>query len=950
MPNLRLLGRTTWHRPDGSTLVLGGERRHQLLALLGYRADWVPRDRLAALFWPDRSAPSARANLRKVLHHLRELHIPNLDEGRTGLRWLPGSDTDDFRQACARCDWPLAAAAGQGLLMPCLDDGLDGDQADAGFAGWLRHERRQWHRRWREAVFKAATGSDARQAWALAEQLLAQDAGDEDAMALALRASIALQQPEQARGAWQRHVQVLGRQPASRPAPDLVVLANKALARASFPLSPLIGRANELEALCAMFADARLVTVFGPGGVGKSRLARDAADALAPRFAQGTVRVALDDARTPDELPSRIAAAIGLQPGIGPVGDTDALPALARKLPPGSLLLVLDGFESVIDAGPQLLRLLAAAPGLSVLVTSRERLALDGEWLLPLQGLATPAPNASAADALASPAVTLFVKRARALDPAFDAGAAIVAVADICRRLEGLPLALELAASWLRLVPIEQVADELARDVDFLGRGHSDELRALVERSWAMLTATERDAQARLAVFCGGFSRQAAQEVAEVGMPMLSALLDKSMLSTRADGRLGMHALLLPMVRQKLAAMPDPAALRERHSGFYLALTLQPGADLLHEQDNLLAAWQDALARRDAAPVEAVLFTLPWWAMTRGRLDEATLLLGQAAADFGADQAAGAQLLALQAWMLLWQEQRVRARTLARRALATLRAAGHRIGVVMALRTLGHAARMNGQHARAARLLAEGVALAAQTGRPEVQSLMQDGLAMALNLLGRHGEARAAVHTAIALNPGVGDVAQRLYNLYNLSQSHSMAGEPALALQWAEQALAMAERIGHAHFTPYARLELALVQLALGRADAAAEQIESARQAAHYQRDFAGLAGAHVAAAPLALSRGDKVRAWQEVVDGARLCLQRGNVIAGTALVLAGARVQAGRPQAAGWLHALHALSQTPQPVKRGAAAALLAGALPGQQPIGPCSLEALLAELIALD
>ena len=959
MPDLHLLGSTSWQRLDGSRLVLGGERRHQVLALLGYRADWVTRDRLATLLWPERSPGAARGNLRKVLHEVRALDIPGLDEGSAGLRWLPGSDADEFRLAFANGHWQQAAATGRGTLMP----GLDADPADCGFTRWLLHERGHWHRLWREAMLNAAAASDAHQAWALAGQLLAQDASDEDAVALALRAGIALQRAEPVRELWHRHLQTLEDDRASRPSPDLLALANRALAPPAEPLSPMIGRACELQALCALFTTARLVTVSGPGGVGKTRLARDAALALAPRFAQGAVWVVLDDALTPDELPGRVAAALGLQPGTGPHGDAQALQALACNLAPRSLLLVLDGFESVIDAGPQVLRLLAAAPGLCALVTSRERLAIDGEWLLPLHGLATPAVNASAADALLSPSVALFVARARALAPAFDAPAAIGAVADICRRLEGLPLALELAASWLRMVPVDQIADELERNAGFFAHGHPHELRGMFDRSWGLLTATERDAQLRLAVFCGGFSRQAAQQVAGVGLHLLGALLDKSMLTARADGRLGMHTLLLHSLRQKLAALPEAAALRERHSQFYLALVLQPGAGLLHEQDNLLAAWQDALMRRDVAAVEAVLFTLPWWAITRGRLDEATTLLSQAAAGFGADQAAGAQLLALQAWMLLWQEERAAARALARRALGTLRAAGHTNGVVMALRTLGHAERMNGRYTRAARLLALGVALAAQAGRDDVQALMQDGLAMALNLLGRHAQARAAVRRAAALSSGAGagagDTAQHLYNLYNLSQSHSMAGEAAQALPWAEQALALALRMAHANFLPLARLELAQVHLALGRPDAAAEQIEQVRQTAQERGDFAALAGAHAAGAQLALLRGQAAQAWQEVSAGARLCLQRGNLVVGSALVLAAARVRAGQPDAERWLRALHSLPQAPQPLRREAGAALARLATTAARPPAnraptggdegkPARLDTLLAELLA--
>jgi predicted ATPase/DNA-binding SARP family transcriptional activator len=854
MPSLRLLGAASWRGPDGTLLTLTASRRHQVLALLGYEADWVSRDRLATLFWPGRPAAAARANLRKVLHELRALGVSGLEDTPAGLRWLPDSDVGAFEQARSRGHWQAAADTEAGPLMPQLDEGPQ--EPEPGFADWLRAERVSWHGRWREAVLKAAALGDARRAWHLAERLLALDALDEDAVALALRAGAALKQPELTQALWQRYVQALRQELGVPPSAALQLLAAGTPGELP-PLSPLVGRAAELAALCAMLAGARLVTVFGPGGVGKSRLARHAADAVASRFGRGVVLVPLEDALAPAELPARVAAALGLT-GLALAGTANPVQALAHALAAQSLLLVLDGFEAVIDAGPAVLRLLAGAPALRVLATSRERLALDGEWLLPLQGLATPAAGADAAEALATPAAALFVARARAVNPAFDATGAAHAVATICRHLDGLPLALELAASWLRLMPAEAIAAELAGgSTQLLEQGSG--LQALFERSWALLTAAERDAHVRLAVFHGGFTRDAAQQVADVGVGMLAALLDKSMLGARADGRLGLHALLLQQARRRLAGHAEADALRERHSRWYLALTRQPSADLAQEHDNLLAAWQQALARNDAAAVRAVLFTLPWAAIVRGRLDGATTLLGQAAAALGRTQPAGAQLLALQAWMLLWQERRPEATQLARDALATLHAKGRLPddvpGVVMALRTLGHAARMDGRFAEAAAHLAEGVAQARDAGLPAIEAVMLDGQAMALNLLGRHAEARAAVQAAMALNREVGDAVQRMYNLYNLAQSHSLAGDAAIALGWAEQALDTAQRIGNLYFVPYVCLELVRVHLALGRPALAVPPLQRARRMAADHQDGSALASAQEATARVALAR-----------------------------------------------------------------------------------------------
>jgi len=943
MPTLRLLGAAEWRQHDGSICTLGPERRHQLLALLGYESQWVGRDRLAALFWPERPDRAARANLRKVIHELRALQADGLEEGLQGLRWQAASDVGAFRHARDQGDWRRAAELGAGALMP----GLDGLLGGSAFGDWLRLERQRWQAQWRDAALQAAARGDATQAWALAEQLLASDALDEDAMALALRAAAALERPELAQPLWLRHVERLQAEQGIAPAPALQALAAGPAAPAITQLSPLVGREPELAELAALLASGRLVTVLGPGGVGKTRLARHAADAVALRFAHGVVFVALDDAHAPQELPARIAAALGL--GLGHGGDP--VQTLARALSTKSLLLLLDGFEAIIDAGPALLRLLAQAPALRIVVTSRERLAVDGEWLLPLAGLAAPAWGASAETALQSQAVALFAARARAVNPAFDLAAAIGPVADICRRLDGLPLALELAATWVRLLPAAEIASELAgsiEGIDLLGQGGEVDLHAVFERSWGLLTAAERDAQARLAVFRGGFTRAAAREVAAVGLATLAALVDKSMLTPRPDGRFEMHTLLLSQARRKLSERPDAASVHERHSRWFLALSQQPGQALTAEHDNLLAAWQQAITRRDSAALDAVLFTLPWSSIVRGQIDQAVALLRDAVAAFGSEQVAGAQLLAQQGWLLLWQEQRPQAVALAQQALATLRAAGDVGGTVMVLRTLGHAARMDGQHALAAQHLAQGVAQARGAGRVALEALMQDGLAMALNMLGQHEQARAAVEAAMALNGNDGDAVQRVYNFYNMAQSHSLAGAPAQALPWAEQALALARKIGHGYFLPFVHVELALIHTALQRFDAARAQLLLARPLAVDHHDLSALAASHAAAAGLALAEGDTTQARQDIVTAARLCLERDNVVTGAALVLTAAHAHAPGARARRWLHQLLALPVVQEPVRRQALQAL-AGPDGGDAATGPSlTLRALLAEIVA--
>jgi tetratricopeptide (TPR) repeat protein len=342
-----------------------------------------------------------------------------------------------------------------------------------------------------------------------------------------------------------------------------------------------------------------------------------------------------------------------------------------------------------------------------------------------------------------------------------------------------------------------------------------------------------------------------------------------------------------------------------------------------------------------------VLFRMPWASLVHGQIGRAVQLLQDATQAFDDADATAAQLHALQAWLLLWQGQRQRATALAMRALQALEGRPQVAGRVMALRTLGHAARLDGQHARSAQHLAEGMRQAQAAGLRAIQALMQDGLAMALNMLGRHDEARAAIEAASRINDDAGDATQRVYNLYNLSQSHSLAGEADQALPWARQALDLAQRIGFAYFLPHAHVELALVHLELRQFDPARHELEAGRRLASDHQDFVTLAATHEAVARLALAEGDRGRAWHHVGVAAQLCLEHHYVTTGASVLLTAARLLGSTPPAPDWLDALAALPDVQEPVRRQALAArgASAQALPDA---APPSLRQLLAQLIA--
>lgn len=934
---LRLLGPPRWQRGDGQTLDFRAERRLQLLAFLGYQAGWVGRDRLAELLWPGRAAPRARANLRKVLHELRQLGVQGIEEGPAGLRWPVPSDVQAFRSACDGGRWADALACGHGELMQGLDEGDGGTS----FADWLRAERDEWRVRWREAALQAVLHADTAGAWVIAEQLLALDPLDDEAMATVLRCAWALGDRDRATPAWRRYVDGLERELGLQPPQALVELAT-GRAGAPLPDDELLGRHDDLQRLSALLQARRLVTVTGPGGVGKTWLARQASQ----RLGHAAAFVVLDGVGTPAALPSHIAASLGLSLA----ARMDAVEALARQLAGRNLLLVLDGFEPLIDAADSVRRLLDATPGLRVLVTSRERLDIDGEWLLPLDGLAVPAPDADVPTALTSAAVQLFLRRAAAMRPGLDLHGDIQAVADICRLTDGLPLALELAAVCVRVMPVRDLARELALGGDlWSGQAAGRGLHATFDHSWRLLTATERDAFARLAVFRGGFTREAARQVCGVAVPLLAALVDKSMLRAHADARLSLHPLLLDFARQHHARRADQADLADRHSHWYLGRAARLKGQLpAVERDNVLAAWQRAVAVHDDNAVEQALRHVSWATVVQSRLIDAADLFDQAANAFDAAGATAAQLRAHQAWMLLWLDRDDDAVALAQGALSRLQPLAHDAGCVMALRTLGHAARRAGRHQAAATAFRRALQHAQQAGHADLAAMLHDALAMALNMLGEHEAARRQLQAAQALNDAVGNDHQRMYNLFNQSQSHSLAGDAEAALPCAQAALALGQRIQYGFVLPYLHVELGLVQLALHRLDDAQSHLATGLVLAQGLGDLAAMAWAHEGQVRLSLALHDDAGAQAAAVRGAALGLATRHAAMGAALLPAAARAFADHPRRGRWLWAAahDPLSQVPVRREAQSLGAPPTATTPGVSGEGPCTVRAALAEI----
>jgi len=382
------------------------------------------------------------------------------------------------------------------------------------------------------------------------------------------------------------------------------------------PATAIIGRETELVEIGDLLrrSETRLVTLSGPGGIGKTRLALAIAAEQASRKEHGVWFVNLAPLSSAESVVSAIADTFKLSG----LGMADPKEALGNYLREKALLLVLDNFEHVLNAADLVADILTSAPGVQILATSRERLRLRVERVYEVGGLPFPL-DADLADADTFDAVRMFVACVRHTHPQYTLSAAdMPAVTQICRLAAGMPLGIELAAAWVPALPVAAIAAELATSLDLLETTMRDvpqrhrSARAVFEHSWELLTAEEQALFKQLSVFRGGFTFQAAQQVASAKLGTMARLVDKSLVRTERDGRYDMHELLRQFAVEKLGA--DPGAeerTRERHSRFYLELLQRKEPELkgpqqLNALDELEREFENA---RDACS----------WALQRGQ-------------------------------------------------------------------------------------------------------------------------------------------------------------------------------------------------------------------------------------------------------------------------------------------------------------------------------------------
>ena len=864
---LSLLGGFELER-DGARIKLPTRKTESLLAFLALHPGMHDRGHLATLFWGESTDSDARRSLRVALSSIRKALGAGLQIDGPAAGWHPGIairiDTFEFEAALAPFMTGPLAGEGSGPAMASALALYRGELL-AGYAdAWIAPERDRLR-----AVFVAGllrhvahlrdqgAYSEAIEAGArLLQADPANEAGHQQLILCHLARGdqpAAQAQYERCRAALQ---QAFGVEPAADTRNLLAPEPRRASAAAiPQPRTPLIGRERELDTVGRLMANERMITLVGAGGSGKTRLAIALARELAGTFEHGAGWVDLAPLSDPNLTAQAAAQALGL-------GSREAtLPNLTGFLNERQFLVVLDNCEHVLAAAAAVARaVLAACPRVAVLATSREALGVPGEiaWRVPTLGVpASDEGAASPATALAYPGIRLFVERAKTANREFSLTAANATdVAAICRQLDGIPLAIELAAARMRALAPGQIAERLDRRFDLLTGGsrgalpRQQTLRALVDWSYDLLEDEERALFRRLGVFAGGFTLEAAERVCgqkplapERVEPALARLADKSLVIAPDNGqfRYTMLETLRAYAAEQLHAA-DGDDSPSRHARYFAGLAQQGGQALSDghdttawlerietDLDNIRAATVWALASGEKETALALISGMPSFWSTRGHFAEGRSWLDQAAALTFENptreiEVLRAEVLSLAGYYAFRQHDNARAETMYARALALERALDNQRGVAMVLGQLGLLAHTRHAFGLARAYYEEALAIRRALNLPASIAVSLNYLGLVAQYQQDYPRAEAFYAEALAIRRGLSDLRGEAVILINLGDVAMYRGDVTASRTLHEQALSTSAGLKHKQAMAIVLNRLALHDLRDGDAGRARQR------------------------------------------------------------------------------------------------------------------------------
>ena len=800
----------------GRALRLGGPRQRGLLALLLLHANEpVSRERLIDGLWGERPPETAVNALQVAVHGLRKLlgRERIVSRGAAYLLRVEPEELDARRFETlvkkATRQGPAAAAETLRLALALWHGRPLADLRETPFVRTGAAQLEEDRLAALEARIEAdlALGRHADLVGEL-ESLIAEHPFRERLRAQLMLALYSSGRQAEALECYQRAREVLVEELGIEPSRSLqeleraILRQDESLAPVAVkrrkgvvpaPPTPLIGRELELAAVTALLRSGhvRLLTLTGAGGTGKTRLALAAAGEVGSEFEDGAFFVDLAPLADAALVGSTVAHALGVTEGEQP----SVVETLKEGVADRELLLVLDNFEHVTEAAPLVSELLAAAPRLKALVTSRALLRISGEHDYPVPPLALPEPEKSRdPKALAgSDAVSLFVARARAANPEFRLSEANASsVADICVALDGLPLALELAAARSNVLSPTQMLQRLERRLDLLTTGGRDQparqqtLRATLDWSYELLAPKEKRAFASLSVLAGGWRLEAAEAVCGVSVDTHGSLLEKSLVrrekGVEGQPRFRMLETVREYARERHEAGGEAEALRELHARHYLACAKEGERELAgprqrsflelleEEHDNMRAAlaWARGARRIDLGLLLAGSLARFWalrgyWSEGRRWLEDLLRVAGGREDGEGRVRAlAGASLLAFR------QGDYAQTMAFAQQHLELARALEDHRETAAALDRLASAVAYEGDWERATSLCEESAALSRELGDKRALSIATSHLGLFALMMGDLGRARTLSEESLALDRELGDTARSVVPLYNL--------------------------------------------------------------------------------------------------------------------------------------------------------------------------------------
>jgi predicted ATPase/DNA-binding SARP family transcriptional activator len=825
---------------DGRPAALGAPKQRGLLALLLVnRSRAVSAEALIDGLWGERPPPSAMQSLQVYVHGLRralgterietvgrgyravvaeeELDLDRferlLERGRAALEaGRPEDAADDLREAVgvwrgpALADVPEETRRAEAepldeLRLTALELGYDAELACGRHDAVLAElEALTAEEPFRErflyqrvlALYRAGRQAEALEVYRDARQALADELG--------LDPSPFLQDLERS----------ILRQDASLAAPERPTRSTRPLPA---PPTPLVGRRLELAAVSALFRNegARLVTLTGPGGTGKTRLGLAVAEAFEPELRDGALFVGLAPVSEPELLVPTIAEALGVREGERPLAE-----GVTEHLRERRLLLVLDNFEQLLAAAPFVGELLAAAPRLLVLATSRAPLRLAAEHEYPVPPFESPDARLPFETLVKTDALRLFTARAHAADPGFELDPASAAeVARVCARLDGLPLAIELAAARSKLLAPAEILERLEREPQLLGAGPRDAparqrtLAATIRWSYDLLGPDERLAFARLGVFVGGCTLEAAETVCDVTIESLGALVDNNLLRRR-DSRFTMLETVRHFAAERLEEA-EAGDVRLRHAEWLIELAEsietqvvrddRTWLDLVQpEHGNIRAALAWSLEERPEIALRLATGLQTFWEV-RGHfseggrwIEEALPRATDAAPTLRVKALAVSGAIATRLGDLELAEQRKEA------ALALARELGDEFWIARELSDLGTIAAMRDDFDHASELMEESAELFRKLDIPQRLATVLSNLGHIAGERGDFARAIEVTEESLALQTSTSNAA---IAVYNLGTYYLLTGDLEQAQEWLKDAVARTVDLGFKEVLAY---------------------------------------------------------------------------------------------------------------------------------------------------